>query len=67
MIMLKWIKYRWARFKHMREMDAYIKKYDPLHAPSINVNIHAVFDYARSVGKPIDQLTEEEVKRFYIA
>ncbi len=64
--MLKWMKFQLRRFKHNIEMQAYIKKYDPLHAKPININIHGVCDYARSVNKPLDQLTEEELKPFYL-
>ena len=64
--MMNWMKLRLRRFKHDLQMDIYLLFHNPLKSKPININVHAVCDYARSVGKPVDQLTEEEVRPFYI-
>lgn len=47
-------------------VDEYLKTHNIYEHQSLHINVGGVVKYASSVGKPVSELSEEEVERFKV-
>lgn len=47
-------------------VDEYLKTHNIYEPQSLHINVAGVLKYASSVGKPVAELSEEEVERFKV-